>query len=120
MKKILAICIIALASTGCATRGAGYVPLVDTKGKSLDAVNQDTIECQQYAKQRDDAVGGAIAGAVFGAVIGAIVGHGTQYQGAVAGQTAALGALGGAGRATETQESVIKNCLAGRGYNVLN
>lgn len=96
---IALIAAIVLGSVGCATRGAGYVPLVDMQGRAVEQFNADLAECQAYAKQRMDAAQGAMADAIVGAL---------------------FGAGGGAAQANQTQESITKNCLAGRGYNVLN
>ena len=111
------VCLFILS--GCATRGANYVPLVDMKGKDQQAFNTDVVECQSYAKQRIDAAQGAVAGAVVGALLGALIAP-RGYRNNVAGQTAVAGAAGGAVGANDTQETITKRCLAGRGYNVLN
>ena len=119
MQKLVATIAALALLTGCATRGAGYVPLVDTQGKQQDALDNDVAQCQQYAQQRASAGTGAIIGAVIGGLLGAALAV-KGYRNEVAGRTAAFGALGGAAEATETQETIIKRCLAGRGYNVLN
>lgn len=122
MKTLLivtAISVFCAGMQGCATRGAGYVPLVDMQGKTTEAFNKDIVECQGYAKQRADAATGAVAGAVAGALLGAFLAP-RGYKNHIAGKGAGLGALSGAGAANETQESITKRCLAGRGYNVLN
>ena len=113
-------CIAAFAVlSGCATRGAGYVPLVDMKGKTDQQFTADLGECQQYALKRADEASGAVAGAVAMGLLGALLAP-RGYRNEVAGRTAAIGAVGGAGQAMETREVIIKRCLAGRGYNVLN
>lgn len=129
MNKITAGFVICLFLQGCATtpRGADYVPLVDMKGHDANKFATDTQECQAYARQRMSAAQGAMNGAMAGAIAGALIGavlapHG--YRNDAAGQVAAFGALGGAATgavdANDTQESITKKCLAGRGYNVLN
>lgn len=121
MVKTLTLIAIALAVGGCATRprGAEYVPLVDMKDKDQAVFVTDVRECQAYATQRMGAAEGAMAGAVAGALIGAIIAP-RGYRNKIAGRTALLGAAGGAGTAMNTQEGITKQCLAGRGYNVLN
>ena len=42
------------------------------------------------------------------------------YRNEPAGYGATVGAISGGAQANETQEVIIKRCLAGRGYNVLN
>lgn len=119
MKKILAFVCSSMMLAGCATRGANYVPLVDMKNRDPVTFNQDVMECQQYAKQRLDAAGGAVAGALIGALIGTALSP-RGYRNEVAGYGATAGAISGGAQANETQEVIIKRCLAGRGYNVLN
>lgn len=112
--------VVALAILGgCATTGSNYVPLVDMQGKDEAKFRSDVTECQAYAKQRMDAAQGAMVGAIAGALLGAFLAP-RGYRNEVAGKAAGLGALGGAGEANQTQESITKRCLAGRGYNVLN
>lgn len=115
----LAFVAIFISISGCATRGAGYVPLVDMKGKSELEFSSDTADCQQYAKRRMDAGAGAAAGAIAGALLGAFLAP-RGYKNEVAGKAAVLGGVAGAGDANESQEAIIKRCLAGRGYNVLD
>ena len=118
MKIVLVVLIVSLI-TGCATRGAGYVPVVDSKYKDPKVLAQDTLECQQFAKQRLDAAEGAAAGAVAGALLMAALSP-RGYKNYGAQQGAIVGGVGGAATANDTQETIIKRCMAGRGYNVLN
>lgn len=117
-KTIIAILSIAVLA-GCATRGANYVPLVDMKNKDQQQFDTDVKECQAYAKQRMDAADGAVAGAVAGALLGALIAP-RGFRNELAGRSALIGAAGGAAGASDTQETITKRCLAGRGYNVLN
>ena len=119
MKSLVTTALTVVFLVGCATRGANYVPVVDTKYKDPAALQNDTRECQQYALQRANAEQGAIAGALVGALLGAVIAPRGQRN-YVAGQGALIGGAGGAASANETQETIIKRCLAGRGYNVLN
>lgn len=117
----VALLAAALILSACATapRGAAYAPLVDLQGKSAEQLAVDTGECQAYARQRMDAAQGAMAGAIAGALLGAFLAP-RGYRNEVAGKTAGLGAISGAVQANDTQESITKRCLAGRGYSVLN
>ncbi len=119
MKKCIAVALVVTILTGCATRGANYVPLVDMKIRDSAAFNQDVMECQQYAKQSLDAASGAVAGAIIGALIGTALST-RGYRNEAAGYGATVGAISGGVHANDTQESIVKRCLAGRGYNVLN
>lgn len=121
MKSTVAALVAVSILAGCAglPRGAAYVPLVDMKGVDEAKYPADLGECQAYATQRMDAAQGAMAGAVMGAVIGAILAP-KGYRNNVAGRGALLGGLAGGAGATETQEQIVKTCLVGRGYTVLN
>lgn len=106
--------------TGCATHvGSSYVPLVDRPGPNF---YQDLEDCQAYARNEataaQQAAAGAVAGALIGAVLSAVILDRSADRATLA-AGALGGALGGAGRATENQESIIKNCMIGRGYSVL-
>ena len=97
-------------------------PIIDPKGVNTAQYNQDLAECRVLADQvatGKQAAGGAAAGAVVGAVVGAAVGNSDTAQRA-AGAGATLGAAKGTGRAMNERERVVRNCLRGRGYNVLN
>jgi hypothetical protein len=115
MKQLRAAAVAALA-TACT---AHPEPIVDTKGVNMAAYHRDQDECQKYAAQIDPAKGvakGAVAGAAVGAAIGAI-GHDI-------GEAAAVGAVSGGAssalKADEDKQNVVKRCLSGRGYRVLN
>lgn len=107
-----------MAIGGCAS----YRPVVDTKGVNMTNYEQDLRECQTLAEQRDptkQAVGGAIAGALLGALISAAAGGGySRNSGAAVGAVA--GGAAGAGSGVEAQISIVRNCMTGRGYRVLN
>lgn len=120
MKKLITVALIATVLCGCATRGAAFVPIIDMKGKDAYATSINVEECQAYATKTLDAASGAFAGALAGALLGAALGAGTRYGGQLAQQGAIVGGVGGAASANQTQESIIKRCMAGRGYNVLN
>ncbi len=114
MKRLLAIA--AVLASGCT---AHPEPIIDTKGVNMAAYQRDLAECQQYAAQINPATGvakGAVAGAAVGAAVGAI-GHDI-------GEAAAVGAVSGGAssalKADEDQQNVVKRCLSGRGYKVLN
>ena len=119
MKPILVIG-LAIVLAGCA--GANYRPLVDMQGVNGAKYESDLSACQSYAGQ----VGGAGEHAAIGAGIGAILSGalamigGNRYD---AGRSAAAGALlggaGGAGAGESSQRDVVRRCMAGRGYRVL-
>ncbi len=120
---------LALALTGLSACSSTAQPIVDTKGVNSTQYNQDNYECQQYANQVSPvgdaavgAVGGAATGAALGAITGALVGGVGVGEGAAFGAATggALGLGGGAVTGVQNQRQVYRNCMAGRGYSVLN
>ena len=111
---------------GCATpQGDGswsaHKTLVDTYAPGFDYArySADNEECNKLSAQRpvgDAAVGGLLAGALLGALVGAAY-HDTGY-GATAG--AALGTASGAAQGVATQQQIVRECMRGRGYRVLD
>lgn len=119
MNKLFASALVLAFLAGCATRGANYIPLADLKYKDQTRYYQDVNECQQYARQSADPGETAVAGAVVGALIGAAIAP-RGHRNRAAAYGAGIGAISGGAQASETQEVIVKRCLAGRGYNVLN
>ena len=117
--KIAVLIASAILTTGCATRGSSYQPLIDTQGKDATMLATDTSQCQAFAKQRMDAASGAVAGAIAGAIIGALL-MPKAYRSYGVTRGALSGAVAGGAGANDTQESIIKKCLANRGYSVLD
>ena len=111
----LCVALLALAACSGATG-----PIIDTKGVDMAKYDQDRTECETYATQvsTGTAVGkGAVGGAAVGAAIGAIAGGG-------AGKGAGIGAVSGGAQSARISDrekaDVVRNCLRGRGYRVLN
>ena len=106
---------------GCANTGNNYRPIVDTKNIDLARYEADLQECQHYAEQKagagEQAAIGAGAGAVLGGVLAA-VGNGDKGSSARVGGV--MGAVTGLTSGEQGQRSVIKRCLTGRGYKVLD
>jgi hypothetical protein len=123
MNKLFALCsFVVIAALGCA--GANVRPLVDMKGVNDAAYEKDLQECQAYAKEQsgmgETAAKGAGAGAVVGGLLGLVTGGNTTGIVQAAGAGAVIGAAGGAFTGNQGQEAVVKRCLGGRGYKVLN
>lgn len=119
MKRTISIALV-LTLTACA--GANYRPLVDSQGVDMNRYESDLQNCQQYAGQ----VGGAGENAAIGAGIGAALSFalaaigGNRYdRGRSAAGGALLGAVSGAGAGENSQRDVIRRCMSGRGYRVL-
>jgi len=108
---------VALAAlAGCSSSPE---PIIDTKGVDMSAYEVDLAECSEYASQVHTAEGvakGAAGGAVVGAATGAISGDADRGAG--------YGSIWGATRsgldADRDKQNVVKQCLRGRGYRVLN
>ncbi len=97
-------------------------PIIDLKGVNTAQYRKDLAECEALADQVSvgkQAAGSAVAGAVVGAAVGAAVGNSDTAQRA-AGAGATVGAAKGTGQGLNERQQVVRNCLRGRGYNVLN
>lgn len=123
MKKIIASITICTVLSACATsvQQQILVPLVDMKGVDNIQFNNDVMECNAYARRIDaeqHAANTAMALGVLGALLGASLGNRRDalQLGAIG---AASGAVQGHSKAVEKQEDVVRRCLAGRGYVVL-
>ncbi len=82
----------------------------------------DLAECRVYSSEvasGEKAVKGAASGAVVGGAVGAVIGGSSD-----AARGAGVGAITGGARGISQGERdklrVVKNCLRGRGYRVLN
>ena len=96
--------------------------IIDNKGVDMPTYYQDLHECRNFAAQIN--VGGpvvekTITGALIGGAVGAITGDsGTAKRAAGAGGL--FGAVKGSGQVSSEKQKILKNCLKGRGYRVLN
>ena len=118
MKRIL-LC-IAISISGCA--GPNYRPMIDTVGVDMNGYEADLRACQAYADQVSGAANQALIGAGIGAALSlglAVIGGGGYSRSRSAGAGALLGGVGGAASGETDQHNVIRRCLAGRGYRVL-
>lgn len=118
---VLSLCGLALAGCG------DDRPIVDMKGVDQQRYEQDVAECREIADQvgvGNSAASGGLLGAIGGAAVGAAVGAVTGSPGTGASIGAAGGGAGGVfqgARSGQTkQERVLRNCLKGRGYRVLD
>ena len=118
-KAILAaVCASALAG-GCTTTDE---IIIDTKGVDMSRYQQDLAECRNLAgqvKTGEKAARGAASGAVVGGLIGAAVGNSDDAKSG-AGVGAVSGGARGVSQGEREEQQVVKNCLRGRGYRVLN
>ena len=121
-RKITAFITVSIFTAGCANTGANYRPMIDTKNVDFNKYEVDLKDCQDYARQTYGAGEGAVAGAAAGAALSALLAAvgGRRYdKSASAKQGAVLGAVAGGAQGETDQRSVIRRCLAGRGYSVL-
>ena len=95
-------------------------PIVDTKGVDMARYRTDLADCETYAEQvriEQGMAKGAAAGAAVGGATGAI-------RGSDVGEYAGVGAVAGAAKSgikgDREKSRVVKNCMRGRGYKVLN
>lgn len=117
--KSTSLLLLTMGLVGCAFNRP---PIVDMVGVDVAAWQRDLQECEAYADQVQVAAqagSGAAAGAVVGAAVGAVIGNSsTAARGAGVG--AVSGATSGTSRGLAERRQVIRNCLLGRGYRVLN
>jgi hypothetical protein len=88
----------------------------------LNRYEVDLQECQVYAKQTANAGKSAAAGAAAGAALGlalALIGGGGYKKGASAGAGALVGGVSAGAQGETNQRNIIRTCLNGRGYKVL-
>lgn len=120
--KVFLATLVILNIVGCA--GANVRPIVDLKGKDQATYDNDLQQCQSYATQQSGAAStGAMAaagGAVLGAALGLVAGGNRTGIAQTAGVGGVIGGAGGMFEGNKAQENVVKQCLRGRGYNVLN
>ena len=118
--KLSVVPVLALASA-CANTGASYQPVID--GPVGPNYSIDLAECQNLAATQpglsSDTGVNVAAGAGAAAVGTALVNNrGTNVRDA-----AAVGAVAGlaasAVQANQDKEVIVRNCMRGRGYNVV-
>ena len=122
--KTITLLLAAAMLAGCAA-SKRFVdePIIDRKGVDMAKYAIDKAECQQYTeevKQGEKVARGVIGGAVVGGAIGAIVNRGSNSAERGAGAGAVTGGVRGTQEGIREQEKVVKHCLRGRGYRVLN
>lgn len=128
LRALSAVIVISLAGCQTApnTQGAGagdsYTPVIDMDGVNMERYSNDLDACRANARKVDAGAatfGGMLAGMLVGAAIGASFGGNSSLatDGAVFGGGVGMGNAGG--KAMLKQETIMANCMAGRGYRVL-
>ena len=118
---LVSVLVLAVGCSSQSNQQSGGV-IIDTKGVDMGAYYQDLHECRNYAAEvsvANRAATSAVAGAVLGGVIGAITGDSGSAKRA-AGAGGVLGGVKGASSGSAEKHRIVKNCLRGRGYSVLN
>jgi len=119
MKMLSISALILFAIAGCTTTDE---IIIDQKGVDMSAYRQDLAECRSYAsgvRTGEKAARGAGSGAVVGGLVGAVVG-GPDAAARGAGVGAVTGGASGISEGSREEVQVVKRCLSGRGYRVLN
>ena len=115
--------------SGCISTQSGSIfnpgsgkPIVDTKGVNMAQYELDLQECSSFSE--DISTGksiakGAVTGAAVGAVIEAITDDVRSRRDAIEVGAVSGGARSGI-RAVQQKEQIVRRCVRGRGYKVLN
>jgi hypothetical protein len=118
-KTLLCLGAAALFASACTTTDE---IIIDRKGVNMAQYEKDLAECRGYAqevKTGEKAVRGAASGAVVGGAVGAVVG-GSDDAARGAGVGAITGGARGVSQGEQEEVAVVKRCLRGRGYRILN
>jgi hypothetical protein len=122
--------IICFLTVGCVSppntpghgSGANYTPVIDLQGVDGLRYTNDLSGCRSYANAIDansEAIAGIIGGALIGAAIGSSYNMGGRFTQNTASYGGAVGGSAAGGRALGKQETIMANCMAMRGYRVL-
>ncbi len=112
--------LISACSSPSKSNGGGVI--VDTNGVDMSHYDTDLSDCVDYSQQVNkgaQTAEGAAGGAVVGGVIGAVF-NGSRGAELGAASGAVAGGARGLSKASEEEKRVVKNCMRGRGYRVLN
>ncbi|MFK7793840.1 MAG: glycine zipper family protein [Gammaproteobacteria bacterium] len=96
--------------------------IIDRKGVDMGQYYADLEECRGYSaevKTKEKGAKGAVSGAVVGGAVGAIF-DGAEGAARGAGVGAVTGGAEGINKGEGEEVEVVKRCLSGRGYQVLN
>lgn len=119
MKRIVGIAglLLAVLLAGCSSAPG---PIIDTKGVDMARYHADMDDCKGFSEQvriEHGMARGAAAGGAVGAATGAIL---SESVGEYAGVGAVAGAAKSGIRGDREKSQVVKRCMRGRGYKVLN
>ena len=123
--ELTALLLITLS--GCVANSSSSIfesskPVIDTKGVNMSQYEIDLEECSTFSEDISTGksiVKGAATGAAVGAVIEAITDDVRSRRDAIEVGAVSGGAQSGV-RAVREKQQILKRCLRGRGYKVLN
>lgn len=124
MNYLLLVVLATVLVAGCAShanKSSGGV-IIDRRGVNMSQYHADLEECRSYASEvpvARDTAAGAASGAAVGGLVGAVIDRPRSLEKG-AGVGAVLGGAKGIARSQHEQHRVLRNCLRGRGYRVLN
>lgn len=119
MMRMTGIAVLVMLGAACTTTDE---IIIDDRGVDMARYQEDLAQCRVYSEQvktGEKAAKGAASGAVVGGLIGAAVGDSRSAQRG-AGAGAVSGGAKGISQGERDEVQVVKNCLRGRGYRVLN
>lgn len=120
VKNISALLLVG-AIAACSNSGANYQPVID--GPVGPNYGADLAACQGIAASQPVAdsstAGAAAAGAGVAAASSVIFNDNSDNLGEAAAVGALLGVTGNAIEKNQQKEVIIRNCMRGRGYNVV-
>ena len=127
IRVLVLFCLVIISISGCVANSSSSIfesskPIIDTKGVDMTQYENDLEECSNFSE--DISTGksiaqGAATGAAVGAVIEAITDDARGRRDAIEVGAVSGGAKSGI-RAVREKEQILKRCLRGRGYKVLN
>jgi hypothetical protein len=120
LRMLSLLAVVVTVTTACTTTRE---IIIDRKGVDMARYAVDKAECEAYADEvraGEKVVRGAASGAVVGGAVGVIVGDSSEAAARGAGVGAVTGGARGAAQGEREKVQVVKRCLRGRGYRVLN
>jgi hypothetical protein len=127
MRKAGALALVVAAGSLLAACASHFEPIIDPATTRGDNLQRDLADCRGLAEQQNVAssVGtSGLIGAGLGAGLGAIAGAFGGGAGAGAAIGAAIGGTSGVAHGALSsqgeRDQIVRNCLIGRGYRVLN
>ena len=127
IRVLVLFCLVIISISGCVANSSSSIfesskPIIDTKGVDMTQYENDLEECSNFSEDISTGksiVKGAATGAAVGAVIEAITDDARGRRDAIEVGAVSGGAKSGI-RAVREKEQILKRCLRGRGYKVLN